>query len=402
MGPPHDNDESVTKPSVSAEIARIAFKPPPLWRNNVELWFSQIESQFLISGISQEETKFHHVVAILEEDILSYVSDLVICRPNANPYTQLKNRLISQLADSESVSLRNLLSDIQLGDKKPSRLLHEMQDLSLGKIEASVMRMLWFQRFPITTQQILSASTDKLASLALTADKIAEVSGVRTCLNSVEVESARLNGLEAQISELTSTVQQVQSNYKRFPNASPHRRYRIRFSSRNRSFCWYHSKFGKKAHKCVPPCDFSENKVNCSCVRPSRRCAPSTPTALMDGPFQVLQIRRKIIRYRKISPSDSINRLKPVWFKGARYQTHASLVHPVQRVHLFRQAFYHSTPTSDLDMSSFLQLVKYCPSDSGDYCGVVRTDQVGADLLLRNPIKIFELHCNLHFISVLF
>ncbi|GBO22350.1 Transposon Ty3-I Gag-Pol polyprotein [Araneus ventricosus] len=239
MGPPHDNDESDTKPSVSAEIARVAFKPPPLWRNNVELWFSQIESQFLISGISQEETKFHHVVAILEEDILSYVSDLVICRPNANPYTQLKNRLISQLADSESVSLRNLLSDTQLGDKKPSRLLHEMQDLSLGKIEESVMRMLWFQRLPITTQQILSASTDKLASLALTADKIAEVSGVRTCLNSVEVESARLNGLEAQISELTSTVQQVQSNYKRFPNASPHRRYRIRFSSRfGRLFNW--------------------------------------------------------------------------------------------------------------------------------------------------------------------
>ncbi|GBM57432.1 hypothetical protein AVEN_24206-1 [Araneus ventricosus] len=77
--------------------------------------FSQIESQFLIAGISQEETKFHHVVAILEEDILSYVSDLVRCKRNDNPYTQLKNRLITQLADSESVRLRNLLSDMQLG-----------------------------------------------------------------------------------------------------------------------------------------------------------------------------------------------------------------------------------------------------------------------------------------------
>ncbi|GBO10971.1 Retrovirus-related Pol polyprotein from transposon 297, partial [Araneus ventricosus] len=262
MGTPRDNGESDTKPSVSAEIARVAFKPPPLWRHNVELWFSQIESQFLFSGISQEETKFHHVVAILEEDISSYVSDLVRCRPNDNPFTQLKNRLITQL--SESVRLRNLLSDMQLGDKKPSQLLHEMQDLSLGKIEESVMRMLWFQRLPLRTQQILSASTDKLASLALTADKISEVSGVRTCVNSVEVESARLNRLEAQISELSSAVQQVQSNYKRFCNASPHRRYRARFSSCNRSFCWYHLKFGKKAQKCVPPCDFSENK----CFRP--------------------------------------------------------------------------------------------------------------------------------------
>ncbi|GBN75781.1 hypothetical protein AVEN_271827-1 [Araneus ventricosus] len=148
MGSPHENGESDTKPSVSAEIARVAFKPPPLWRNNVELWFSQIESQFLISGISQEETKFHHVIAILEEDILSCVSDLVRCKPNDNPYTQLKNRL-TQLADSESVRLRHLLSDMQLGDKKPSQLLHEMQDLSLGKIEGSVLRMLWFQRLPV-------------------------------------------------------------------------------------------------------------------------------------------------------------------------------------------------------------------------------------------------------------
>ncbi|GBM95660.1 Retrovirus-related Pol polyprotein from transposon 297 [Araneus ventricosus] len=271
MEPPHDNGESDTKPSVSSEIARVAFKPPPLWRNNVELWFSQIESQFLISGISQEETKFHHVVVILKEDILSYVSDLVRCRPNDNPYTQLKNRLITQLADSESVRLRNLLSDMQLSDKKPSQLLHEMQDLSLGKIKKSVTRMLWCQRLPITTQQILSASTDKLASLALTADKIAEVSGVRTCVNSVEVESTRLNRLEAQISELISAVQQVQSNNIRFRNASPHRRYRTRFSSRNRSFCWYHSKFGKKAQKCVPPCDFSENNGASVSVFPANR-----------------------------------------------------------------------------------------------------------------------------------
>ncbi|GBM33110.1 hypothetical protein AVEN_9649-1 [Araneus ventricosus] len=83
--------------------------------------------------------------------------------------------------------------------------------------------MLWFQCLPITTQQILSPSTDKLASLALTADKIAEVSGVRTC----EVESARLNRLKVQISELTSAVQQFQSNYKRFRNASPHRRKQV-------------------------------------------------------------------------------------------------------------------------------------------------------------------------------
>ncbi|GBN72707.1 hypothetical protein AVEN_57192-1 [Araneus ventricosus] len=51
---------------------------------------------------------------------------------------------------------------MQSGDKNPSQLLQEMQDLSLGKTEGSVTRMLWCQRPPITTQQILSASFGRL------------------------------------------------------------------------------------------------------------------------------------------------------------------------------------------------------------------------------------------------
>ncbi|GBM75915.1 hypothetical protein AVEN_120529-1 [Araneus ventricosus] len=113
-----------------------------------------------------------------------------------------------------------------------------MQELSLRKLEESVCGILWFQRFPITAQKILSASTDKLASLALTAGKIAEVSGAGPC-----VESAHLNKLEAQISELTSAVKQFPTNYKPFRNTSTYCRHRTRFSSRNRSFCWQHSKF---------------------------------------------------------------------------------------------------------------------------------------------------------------
>ncbi|GBM73524.1 hypothetical protein AVEN_218503-1 [Araneus ventricosus] len=57
MGPPNDNGKSDIKPSVSAEIALVAFKPPLFWRNNVELWFSQIESQFLIDGVAAKRSE---------------------------------------------------------------------------------------------------------------------------------------------------------------------------------------------------------------------------------------------------------------------------------------------------------------------------------------------------------
>ncbi|GBN38059.1 hypothetical protein AVEN_132520-1 [Araneus ventricosus] len=62
-----------TKP----ELARVAFRAPPFWETDPDLWFLQLESQFKLSGISIDETKFHTVVAALDSTLLSCVSDIV-------------------------------------------------------------------------------------------------------------------------------------------------------------------------------------------------------------------------------------------------------------------------------------------------------------------------------------
>ncbi|GBM77662.1 Retrovirus-related Pol polyprotein from transposon opus [Araneus ventricosus] len=63
----------ITKP----ELARVAFRAPPFWETDPDLWFLQLESQFKLSSISTDETKFHSVVAALDSKVLSYVSDIV-------------------------------------------------------------------------------------------------------------------------------------------------------------------------------------------------------------------------------------------------------------------------------------------------------------------------------------
>ncbi|GBN21475.1 Transposon Ty3-G Gag-Pol polyprotein, partial [Araneus ventricosus] len=189
------------------EVAKVSIKLPPLWKDNVEIWFTNLESQFAIAGITASRTKFHYIVASLDSEISSMISDVLKKPPADDPYTVLKTRLISQFSESESVRIRTLLSDLSLGDQRPSQLLHKMTLLAADKISDDVLRLLWLQRLPLSTQQILTSSSEDLPGLTKIADKILEVTGTLPAVDSVSTDSNdRISKLEARIEELTQTI----------------------------------------------------------------------------------------------------------------------------------------------------------------------------------------------------
>lgn len=249
------------------EIARVAFRAPPVWKTEINLWFLQVESNFVMSGIEKELTKFHCVVAALDMEVLSYVKDIVEVPPTDNPYTVLKERIVKRFTQSESSRLRTLLQELYLGDKKPTQLLHEMRSLAGSQISDDVLKTLFIQRLPINIQQILSISKDKLDDLAQIADKINEVSCFGTSSTEHNISSVDLKELQSQISELSEKVEKLTFRQKSY-NGS---KFRQRSGSRPRSnsnnvnntsekqYCWYHFKFGKNAKKCVGKCSYSEN-----------------------------------------------------------------------------------------------------------------------------------------------
>ncbi|GFU21461.1 retrovirus-related Pol polyprotein from transposon opus [Trichonephila clavipes] len=81
-----------------------------------------MESQFVLAGIATEITKFHHVVSALQPEELRIVGDILLNPPVVKPYATLRTRMCSQYAESEEQRLRGLISRMQLGDRKPSRL----------------------------------------------------------------------------------------------------------------------------------------------------------------------------------------------------------------------------------------------------------------------------------------
>ncbi|GBM71647.1 hypothetical protein AVEN_269198-1 [Araneus ventricosus] len=113
-----------------AGVSVVATETLAFWSNKPELWFAQLESQFALGNIYVDSTKFHYVIAALNSDDFTCVSDLVLNPPQTNSYNSLKTRLIAQNADSESVRLKKLFSGMKFDDKKPSTLLYEMKSLA--------------------------------------------------------------------------------------------------------------------------------------------------------------------------------------------------------------------------------------------------------------------------------
>ncbi|XP_037959783.1 uncharacterized protein LOC119689109 [Teleopsis dalmanni] len=197
-----DGAQLASEAQQNAEIARVAVKIPPFWRADPALWFKQIESQFVIAGVTQDSTKFHTVVAAMESSVLSKISDIIINTPTSNVYSILKERLISSFSDSEEKRLRRLFSNVEGGDKKPTEILNEMRTLSQGKVSEELLKQLWMQRLPLQVKAILSVSEDNLDKLSVMADKICDTTDV-TEMNAYTTQpTLDMQSLEKRIEEL--------------------------------------------------------------------------------------------------------------------------------------------------------------------------------------------------------
>ncbi|GBN20671.1 Retrovirus-related Pol polyprotein from transposon 297 [Araneus ventricosus] len=167
-----------------------------------------MESQFTLAGVTSEITKFHHIVAAVQPEELEVVGDIMLNPPADEPCDALRKRLCSQYADSEEQRLRYLISGMQLGDRKPSRLLLEMRSKAENKISEELLKSLFLQRLPTHVQQILAISNDKLDRLAETADCI--MAAATDSVASSAVTSEEVN-LQATLMEISSRLSRLEA-----------------------------------------------------------------------------------------------------------------------------------------------------------------------------------------------
>ncbi|BHF82410.1 hypothetical protein SprV_0802554800 [Sparganum proliferum] len=251
--------------STSQPIAGIhTFDLPSVWLGDIALWLRTVESRFALRQITREDTKFHYVVAALPMDIATDLRDIIDCPPTEAPYTALKEVLISRISLSTQKRLQRLISEEDLGDRKPTQLLRRLEQLADGqKLDATMFKQLFLQRLPPSVQAILAPNipSSTVQTLAETADRILEyyqppvtvnVASRSTIVPTIEDVVKRLDVLTLEVSQLRTT--------RGYNRRSPAITRRPRSPTPNQptvdGFCWYHHNYGSNAHRCHSPCKY--------------------------------------------------------------------------------------------------------------------------------------------------
>lgn len=249
-------------------LAAVSLKLPPFLPADPTVWFLQVEAQFNTRGITSQNTRFDYVIASLSPEIACEVRDLLIRPPPDRPYDTLKAELIKRTAASEQRKLQQLISGEELGDRKPTQLLRRMQQLLGDHLGATpdnaFLKELFLQRLPANVRMVLASAdaTSDLSKLADMADKIIEVATTPT-VAAVSTQVSEIHQLRAEVTRLAELVAALtQSRPRREHSRSRSRRSPTPVRADSQStrdanpICWYHTKFGDAAKKCLQPCNW--------------------------------------------------------------------------------------------------------------------------------------------------
>ncbi|XP_064485914.1 uncharacterized protein LOC135398443 [Ornithodoros turicata] len=271
---PGPQQQNVAVPPIAApllpptQVSAVALKLPTFWAADPVVWFGQAEAQFALRRISDQLTKFYHVVAALSPTDASEVCDLVASPPTQSPYAVLKTELIRRTSMSEQKRFQRLLTPEELGDRAPSQLLRRMRQL-LGDrpdsavIDDSLLRQLFLQRLPANVCMVLAAAgTMSLNDLANLADKVMETTADRSCVAPPQIAAVASHPLfrlrllvparRKQWTFLSSRNRYPTCSWMSQPSAAA-------VLLRLQLVCWYHRRFRTKARNCIPPCTFQGN-----------------------------------------------------------------------------------------------------------------------------------------------
>ncbi|XP_066590842.1 uncharacterized protein [Prorops nasuta] len=231
-----------------------------------DVWFYIVEAEFAAGKITSDDTKYLAVIRALDAKTLAMLTDVLRQPPEKNKYTNLKSAILNRLLESRTKQVDKLLRNLALGDKKPSTLLREMQDLAKGEIGQDILRQLWLERLPAHIRpHLLVTNNLNLEVAAEMADRLLEVFNASYVMatstsggqprNQNDKLEQKLNDMQALIVTCMQEIKELkmQNKTEEVSGGSHHSRNRSRSKtpSRQKCICYYHERFGKEARKCT-------------------------------------------------------------------------------------------------------------------------------------------------------
>lgn len=257
---------------------------PSFWTKNPKTWFRQVEALFHARRIQSQMTKYCEVLPLIPPDLVDDIDDVLSTVRPDNAYDSLKSAILSRTEISERARIQQLLTSEELGDRRPSQLLHRMKQLLGHNAEdhTPILRELFLNRLPHEVRMILAGNDDvSLDRLAELADRITDYASASLApiRSHAPPDTPSMPDLQAAVARLTDEMARMASQMadlrtalSRRPRAPSQSRRRSTSSRRpssptqmsqrspeNPRYCWYHRRFRHRSTRCESPCDWQEN-----------------------------------------------------------------------------------------------------------------------------------------------
>ena len=159
----------------TADTHAVGLKLPVFWADHPRVWLQQAEAQFAVRNVTADNTKYHYVVAALDQAAALCVIDVLEDSPQHNKYDNLKRCLTDIFGLSRRQRVDQLL-DIGLhsmGDSRQSQRMVEMLALLGSHKPCMLFERIFLRCMPEHIRlQLATSSVDDLQTLAKTADEL--------------------------------------------------------------------------------------------------------------------------------------------------------------------------------------------------------------------------------------
>lgn len=163
-------EERIAEMATISVISRVS----QFWTDHPRLWFLQTEAVLAPQKLS-DEAKYHLVITKLSKEAIQQVTDILISPPEIKRYDGLKQRLLAIYEESETRQIQKLISEMELGDQRPSQLLRRKRDLARSKVSDETLKILWQGHLPSAIRGIIAvAESSEFDVLARLAEKVME------------------------------------------------------------------------------------------------------------------------------------------------------------------------------------------------------------------------------------
>lgn len=268
-----------------AEVAAGSAYPkiplPTMVDGNIEAYFMSLDFWFTASGVVDYNRKYNTVMAQVPPLKLMELRSIIDTLPNLNRYVYIKQQLTAHFADSQQRRLHRVLSDMPLGDNKPSKLFYDMARTANGALSDAVLMDLWAARLPSHAQAAVVASQGTTADRVRIADAVTESLNMRS-VNQIDsvpnINAAHSSSGSAcqcmNLADIKKEIAVMLKDQNSRSRSNQRTRPRSRDVSRRRSksrrgassiedfeHCWYHRTYGSKAKSYRQPCSYKKPNI---------------------------------------------------------------------------------------------------------------------------------------------